>query len=77
MLRHKFDMELQRLQDEVLVLGSLVEKALVRSVELLKQRDLAGARRLIAGDQQINEQRYALESETIAPLYALDDERRA
>lgn len=66
MLRHKFDMELQRLQDEVLVLGSRVEKALVRSVELLKQRDLAGARRLIAGDQLINEQRYALEAETIA-----------
>jgi phosphate transport system protein len=66
MLRHKFDQELQRLQDEVLVLGSLVEKALVRSVELLKQRDLAGSRRLIAGDRLINERRYALEAETIA-----------
>ena len=66
MLRHKFDQELQRLQDEVLVLGSRVEKALVRSVELLKQRDLAGARQLIAGDQLINEQRYMLEAETIA-----------
>jgi len=66
MLRHKFDEELQRLQDEVLVLGSQVEKALVRSVELLKRRDLAGSRQLIAGDRQINEQRYALEAETIA-----------
>lgn len=66
MLRHKFDMELQRLQDEVLVLGTRVERALIRSVELLKQRDLAGARRLIAGDRLINEQRYALEAETIA-----------
>lgn len=68
MLRHKFDMELQRLQDEVLVLGSRVEKALIRSVELLKQQDMAGARRLIAGDQLINEQRYALEAETIAMI---------
>ena len=66
MLRHRFDEELQRLQDEVLVLGSLVEKALVRSVELLKRRDLAGSRQLIAGDRLINEQRYALEAETIA-----------
>jgi phosphate transport system protein len=66
MLRHKFDQELQRLQDEVLVLGSLVEKALVESVELLKKRDQLGARRLIAGDRLINEGRYALEAETIA-----------
>lgn len=42
MLRHKFDRELQRIQDEVLVLGSLVEKALVRSVDQLKRRDMDG-----------------------------------
>ncbi len=66
MLRHKFDQELQRLQDEVLELGSLVEQALVRSVELLKQQDLAGARHLVAADRLINERRYALEAETIA-----------
>ena len=66
MLRQKFDQELQRLQDEVLVLGDLVEKALVRSVEMLKQQDLAGARQLVAADRLINERRYALEAETIA-----------
>jgi len=66
MLRHKFDQELQRLQDEVLVLGDLVEKALVQSVELLKKQDRQGSRRLIAADRLINERRYALEAETIA-----------
>ena len=66
MLRQKFDEELQRLQDEVLVLGSKVEKALVQSVEQLTQQDLAGSRRLIAGDRLINERRYTLEAETIA-----------
>ena len=66
MLRHKFDEELQRLQDEVLVLGDLVEKALVQSVELLKKQDRQGSRRLIAADRLINERRYALEAETIA-----------
>jgi len=66
MLRHRFDQELQRLQDEVLMLGSLVEKALVQSVELLKKRDQQGSQRLIAGDRLINEGRYALEAETIA-----------
>ncbi len=66
MTRETFDRELQRLQDEVLVLGSLVEKAIVESVEVLKRRDLDGARRLIAEDRRvINEKRFAIESEAL------------
>jgi phosphate transport system protein len=66
MTRETFDRELQRLQDEVLVLGSLVEKAIVESVELLKRRDTAGARRLIAQDRRvINQKRFAIESEAL------------
>jgi phosphate transport system protein len=61
MTRQVLDQELDRLQDEVLALGSLVEEALVQSVETLKQRDFIGSRRLIAGDQTINERRYAIE----------------
>jgi phosphate transport system protein len=65
MTRRTFDQELDRLQDEVLALGSLVEEALVRSVETLKQRDFVGSRRLIAGDRAINQRRYAIEEDTI------------
>ncbi|MBN1137511.1 MAG: phosphate signaling complex protein PhoU [Anaerolineae bacterium] len=65
MTRRTFDQELDRLQDEVLALGSLVEEALVRSVETLKQRDFAASWRLIAADRDINERRYALEEDTI------------
>jgi phosphate transport system protein len=66
MTRETFDRELQHLQDEILVLGSLVEKAIVESVELLKRRDTAGARRLIAEDRRlINEKRFAIESEAL------------
>jgi phosphate transport system protein len=64
-LRQEFTHELQRLQDEVLALGSMVEEALVRSVELLKQRDFDGSRQLIAADRAINEKRYAIESEVL------------
>jgi phosphate transport system protein len=39
MTRQTFDQELDRLQGEVLALGSMVEEALVRSVEALKRRD--------------------------------------
>jgi len=65
MLRHKFDDELLHLQDEVLLLGSQVEKALVQSVDGLKRRDLAASRRVIAADRAINEKRYSIESEAI------------
>lgn len=66
MTRETFDRELQRLQDEVLVLGSLVEKAIVESVDLLKRRDTDASRRLIREDRRlINEKRYAIESDAL------------
>jgi phosphate transport system protein len=64
--RETFDRELQRLQDEVLILGSLVEKAIVESVDLLKRRDTDGSCRLIREDRRvINEKRYAIESDAL------------
>jgi len=66
MMRQTFDQQLNRIQDEVLTLGSMVEEALVRSVETLKQRDFIGSRRLIAGDRVINERRYAIEQDAIS-----------
>ncbi len=65
MTRQAFDQELDRLQDEVLALGSMVEEALVQSVETLKHRDFAGSRLLIASDRAINERRYAIEEDAI------------
>jgi phosphate transport system protein len=64
-LRETFDRELQRLQDEILALGSMVENALVESVEILKQRDMEGSRRLIAQDRVINEKRFAIEADAL------------
>jgi phosphate transport system protein len=66
MTRQAFDQELGRLQDEVLALGSMVEEAIVQSVETLKHRDFAGSRLLIAGDQAINERRYSIEEDALA-----------
>ena len=66
MPRQAFDQELQRLQDEVMVLGSMVEEALVRSVETLRRKDFEGSRRLIAADHDINKRRYAIEADVLA-----------
>jgi len=65
MTRQSFDRELERLQDEVLALGSMVEEALVNSVQQLKQRDSVGSKRLIAADQDVNERRFAMEEDVL------------
>jgi len=68
MTRKTFDRELKRLEDEMLALGGMVEKAIVESVELLKQRDMEGSRRLIANDRAINEKRFAIEADTLVAI---------
>ena len=44
MPRLDFEHHLQNLQEELLILGSMVEKAITRSTDALKNRDLALAR---------------------------------
>lgn len=63
--RQTFDQEIQRLLDEIMVMGSMVEAAIMESVEALKTRDFEKSERLIEGDRAINERRYAIESDTL------------
>jgi phosphate transport system protein len=65
MPRERFEHELERLQRDVLTLGTAAEKALVDSVETLRTQDLVSARALIENDRVINERRFALENEVI------------
>jgi phosphate transport system protein len=64
--RGTFHRELEKLQDQVLILGSLVGDALVSSVTFLKKRDFAGSKRLIERDREINEKRFEIEEQTLA-----------
>ena len=59
--RTNFHREMERLQDEVLVLGSMVEKAVLRSVEALRSRNLEVARAIEAEDVLINRKRFEIE----------------
>lgn len=61
MPRETFEHELQELKYQLLILGSMVEQAVRGSVEALKQRDQDAARRIYAGDQNVNEKRYEIE----------------
>ncbi|MCK4298494.1 MAG: phosphate signaling complex protein PhoU, partial [Planctomycetes bacterium] len=62
MPRESFERHLHQLQDEVLVLGSMVEKAIDRSMEALKKRDLEMAGQVVADDARINQKRFDIEA---------------
>jgi phosphate transport system protein len=60
-----FEKLLREYQEEVVATGSLVEKALGRSIEALKKRDLNLAHQIIADDSQIDENRFDIEKKSI------------
>jgi phosphate transport system protein len=68
MPRENFERELQRLQDEVLLLGSMAEQAVQDAVTALRQMDRKAARVIRKSDQQINEKRYQIEQETLVAI---------
>jgi phosphate transport system protein len=65
MARVTFERQLQTLLDQVLILGSMVEQAVLDSLDALRRRDHAAARRIYEADLRINEKRYAIESECV------------
>lgn len=68
MTRKSFDRELQRLQDEMLLLASRVENAISEAVEVLKKQDLEAAKRIIDQDHIINKKRYELEQDCLIAI---------
>jgi len=65
MPRATLDRQINQLQEEVLLLGSMVEQALLNAVDALKRRDLPTAKRIFKDDVLVNEKRYALENAII------------
>jgi len=60
--RETLDRALQELLDEIIVMGSMVEEAVIASVDALKRRDFEASRRIYAADLQINEKHFAIEN---------------
>ena len=56
-MRPSFDRELQRLQDEVLRMGSEVQDHIVKMTYAFVERDLVTAQRMIDADRSINQRR--------------------
>ena len=62
MPRETLDRQIHHLQDEVLLLGSMVEQAMLASVDALRRQDVEVAKKIHRDDHLINEKRYAIEN---------------
>ena len=61
-MREAFERDLKRLQDDVLLLASMVERQIIEAVDSLKERNKVASRQVIMGDKRINEKRFAIEN---------------
>jgi phosphate transport system protein len=64
-IRTTFRKNLKEIQDEVLVMGSMVGKAITSSVKALKERDLDLAQQVISDDVKVNQKRFEIEERCI------------
>jgi phosphate transport system protein len=64
-MRTAFHKRLREIQDDILAMGSMAGKAIIRSVEALKNRDLESARHVIEDDQKVNNKRFEIEEKCI------------
>jgi phosphate transport system protein len=65
MIRKTFEMEIKQVKDDVLLLGSMVEQAILDSVEALKKRDLKASEKILESDREVNKMRFKLESQLL------------
>ena len=62
MSRFTLDQEIRLVQDEILLMGSLVEQAILNSVDALQRRDATAAQRIYDNDRKINAKHHAIEN---------------
>ena len=64
-IRTDFNKKLREIQDDILIMGSMVEKAITTSIKALKERDIDLAQKLIDDDTYINHKRFEIEEKCI------------
>jgi phosphate transport system protein len=65
MSRDNLMLQIHQVQDELLLMGSMVEQATIKSVETLKNRDKETAKAIYNADRLVNEKRYAIENSVL------------
>jgi phosphate transport system protein len=62
MARELFERKIKQIQDEILLLGSMVEQAALDATAAFKNRDIPTSKTLVEDDQMINDKRFAIEN---------------
>jgi phosphate transport system protein len=64
-MRTAFHKRLREIQYDIMVMGSMGSKAIVRSIEALKNRNQELARQIIEDDRKINDKRFEIEEKCV------------
>ncbi|MBT3339217.1 MAG: phosphate signaling complex protein PhoU [Anaerolineae bacterium] len=67
-MRKIFEHEIQTLKDDILSLGSMVEQAILGSVDALKKRDIPRSQEIYDEDELINAKRFGIESSVMIAI---------
>jgi phosphate transport system protein len=62
MPREFFERKIKQIQDEILLLGSMIEQATLDATAAFKNRDIPTSKTLVEEDQMINDKRFAIEN---------------
>lgn len=65
MAREQFDRELHTLRDRLIALASEVQENVVDATRALKEQEEATSRRIIAGDEEINQEQISIEQDCL------------
>lgn len=68
MTRETLDHQIQDLLNSTLILGSMVEEAIIKAINALKNRDIASAKIIYDADAIINQKRFEVENAAIITI---------
>jgi phosphate transport system protein len=63
--RTAFHKKQREIQDDILAMGSMVSKAISRSIDALKNRDLDLAHQIVVDDKKVNQKRFEIEEKCV------------
>ena len=65
MTRAEYTAQIRELRDDVVAMSSMVDKAIARATQAMRQQDVPLAEEIIARDRQINDQRWGTEERAL------------
>ena len=69
-MRNRFDNQLEKLNNELIEMGSMIEQAIEKAISALVNNDVELAKTVIEGDEDIDHQERRIESLCMKLLYS-------